>query len=170
MKLIRLSSSIYCVKIILLPWKRFKYFRYGFSSLYDYIWDLPEKQWDWCHKLFKFKRTNYMFSSLNYPPPPLKPNSLFHPFLPCFYALLEGFLLKVPQLHHYSLLSVLHELGEKKKSTWSKISWIERFFHSSNVLLGQDLLHAQGIVSKCIKSTMICPDNSCIWKKMQWLQ
>ena len=63
---------------------------------------------------------------------PLASNALFHPTLPRFYALLEGFIWDAPQLRHYGPLDGLHafktgplndpfELGEKKKVVWSKV-------------------------------------------------
>ena len=63
---------------------------------------------------------------------PLESNALFHPSLPRFYALLEGFVWDAPQLRGYGPLDGLHafktgplddpfELGEKKKATGSKI-------------------------------------------------
>ena len=92
---------------------------------------------------------------------PLKSNALFHPSLPHFYALLGGFFWNAPQFHHYSPLDGLHvfktgplddplELGEKKKVIWNKVRWIGRLFQHDDVLLSQELLDAQGIVSRCI--------------------
>ena len=58
---------------------------------------------------------------------PLESNALFHPSLPRFYALLEGFFWDAPQLHCYGPLDGLHtikmgplddplQLGEQKKN------------------------------------------------------
>ena len=43
-----------------------------------------------------------------------------------------------------------HELGEKKRVTRSKIRWTGRLLQYGNVLLGQELPDAQGIVSRGI--------------------
>ena len=42
------------------------------------------------------------------------------------------------------------ELREKKRVTRSKIRWIRRLFQYGDVLLGQELPDAQGVVSRCI--------------------
>ena len=42
------------------------------------------------------------------------------------------------------------ELGENKKVTRSKIGLIGRLFQYGDVLLGQELPDAQGVVSRCI--------------------
>ena len=64
---------------------------------------------------------------------PLESNALFHPSLPRFYALLEGFFWDAPQLRRYGPLDGLHAFktgplddplelsGEKKNVTRSKI-------------------------------------------------
>ena len=92
---------------------------------------------------------------------PLESNALFHPSMPRLYALLEWFFWAAPQLHRYGPLDGLHafktgplddplELGEKKKVARSKIRWIGRLFQYGDVLLGQELPDAQGIVIRCI--------------------
>ena len=64
-------------------------------------------------------------------------------------------------LRRYSLLDSLHvfktgplddplELWEKKKVTQNKFRWIGTLFQQGNVLLGQELPDAQGIVGRCI--------------------
>ena len=92
---------------------------------------------------------------------PLKSRARFHPSLPRFYALLEGFFWNASQLCCYSPLDGLHvfktgplddplELDEKQKVTWNKVRWIGTLFQQGNVLLSQELLDAQGTVSRCI--------------------
>ena len=84
-----------------------------------------------------------------------------HPSLPRFCAPLEGFFWDAPQLRRYSPLDGPHafktgplddplELGKKKKVTQSKIRWIGRLFQYGDVLLGQELPDAQGVVIRCI--------------------
>ena len=130
------------------------------QSFQGNIQGLPEKQRDWCHKQFISIPNNKLHGS-PFSVIPLASNTLFHPSLPRFYALLEGFFWDAPQLCCYGPLDGLHafkmgplddplELGEKKKVTRSKVKWIGRLFQHGDGLLGQELLDAQGVVSRCI--------------------
>ena len=84
-----------------------------------------------CHKQF-ISIPNNKVHGFPFKVVPLESNALFHPALPRFCALLEGFFWDAPQLCRYGPRDGLHafktgpvddplELGEKKKVTRSKI-------------------------------------------------
>ena len=66
----------------------------------------------------------------------------FHPSMPYFKALLEGFLCRYGPLNYLQafLKQVpMFELGEKKQVTCNKIRWRGRLFQHDDFAIGQEM-------------------------------
>ena len=120
---------------------------------------VSEKFQDWCHKWF-ISNTNYKLQVVPFKVIPLESNDF--PILLCpacmhswkdssrtlRSSVVTAFLMSCTSSKWSPWWPPWAELGEEKKVTWSQVGRVGKLLQHGDVLLGQELLDAQGSVSR----------------------